>query len=103
MPPKKNVERSKAPDNDRLLQYGPRNNIIAWRDRMEEECVELYGMTGTFFSANKAYHIPYISPTISPFTPSPICYPPLTKRPRLPAFRPVHPHSPVRPMKKVLA
>ena len=26
---------------------------------MEEECVELYGMTGTFFSTNKAYHIPY--------------------------------------------
>jgi hypothetical protein len=59
MPPKKHVEMIKAPDNDRLLQYGPRNNIIAWRDRMEEECVELYGMTGTFFSTNKAYHIPY--------------------------------------------
>ena len=26
---------------------------------MEEECVEMYGMTGTFFSTNKAYHIPY--------------------------------------------
>ena len=29
---------------------------------MEEECVELYGMTGTFFSTNKAYHIPYHIP-----------------------------------------
>jgi hypothetical protein len=26
---------------------------------MEEECVELYGMTGTFFSTDKAYVIPY--------------------------------------------
>ena len=26
---------------------------------MEEECVEMYGMTGTFFSTNKAYLIPY--------------------------------------------
>ena len=26
---------------------------------MEEECVEMYGMTGTFFSTNKAYQIPY--------------------------------------------
>ena len=26
---------------------------------MEEECVEMYGMTGTFFSTNKAYHIPF--------------------------------------------
>jgi hypothetical protein len=60
MPPKKHVEsRSKPAENDLLLQYGPRNNIISWRDRMEEECVEMYGMTGTFFTTNKAYHIPY--------------------------------------------
>jgi Reverse transcriptase (RNA-dependent DNA polymerase) len=61
MPPKKQVEqRSKgAAVNDLLLQYGPRNNIISWRDRMEEECVEMYGMTGTFFSTDKAYVIPY--------------------------------------------
>jgi hypothetical protein len=26
---------------------------------MEEECVEMYDMTGTFFSTDKAYHIPY--------------------------------------------
>jgi hypothetical protein len=61
MPPKKPVEhRSKgATENNLLLQYGPTNNIISWRDRMEEECVELYGMTGTFFSTDKAYVIPY--------------------------------------------
>jgi hypothetical protein len=60
MPPKKPVEpRGKAAESDLLLQYGPRNNIISWRDRIEEECVELYGMTGTFFSTNRPYHIPY--------------------------------------------
>jgi hypothetical protein len=60
MPPKKPVEsRSKTAESELLLQYGPRNNIISWRDRMEEECVEMYGMTGTFFSTNKAYIIPY--------------------------------------------
>lgn len=60
MPPKKPVEpRSKVAESDRLLQYGPKNNIIAWRDRMEEECVEMYGMTGTFFSTDEAYEIPY--------------------------------------------
>lgn len=60
MPPKKNVEvKSRAPESDRLLQYGPKNNIISWRDRMEEECVEMYGMTGTFFTTDEAYHIPY--------------------------------------------
>jgi hypothetical protein len=26
---------------------------------MEEECVEMYRMTGTFFSTFKAYHIPF--------------------------------------------
>jgi hypothetical protein len=60
MPPKKPVEpRSKAAQSDLLLQYGPRNNIISWRDRIEKECVELYGMTGTFLSTNRPYHIPY--------------------------------------------
>ena len=60
MPPKKLVEhRSRAAENDLLLQYGPRNNIISWRDRMEEESVELYGMTGTCFSTDRAYQIPY--------------------------------------------
>jgi hypothetical protein len=60
MPPKKPVEhRSRAAENDLLLQYGPRNNIISWSDRMEEESVEMYGMTGTFFSTDKAYQIPY--------------------------------------------
>jgi hypothetical protein len=60
MPRKKPVEhRSSAAENDLLLQYGPRNNIISWRDRMEEESVEIYGMTGTFFSTDKAYQIPY--------------------------------------------
>jgi hypothetical protein len=28
-------------------------------NRMEEECVEMYGMTGTFFTTNIAYVIPY--------------------------------------------
>ena len=60
MPPKKPIEhRSRAAENDLLLQYGPRNNIISWRDRMEEESVEMYGMTGTFFSTDRAYQIPY--------------------------------------------
>jgi hypothetical protein len=60
MPPKKPVEpRGKAAESDLPLQYGPRNNIISWRDRIEEECVELYGMTGTFLSTNRPYHIPY--------------------------------------------
>jgi hypothetical protein len=60
MPLKKPVEpRGKAAESDLLLQYGPRNNIISWRDRIEEECVELYGMTGTFFRTNRPYHIPY--------------------------------------------
>ena len=60
MPPKKPVEhRVRVADNDHFLQYGPKNNIIAWRDRMEEECVEMYGMSGTFFSTDKPYHIPY--------------------------------------------
>jgi hypothetical protein len=40
---------------------------------MEEECVELYGMTGTFFSTNKAYHIPY--PVEKNFHPFPYMLP----------------------------
>ena len=59
MPPKKLVEhRSRAAENDLLLQYGPRNNIISWRDRMEEESGEMSGMTGTCFSTDRAYQIP---------------------------------------------
>jgi hypothetical protein len=60
MPPKKPVEpQGKAAESDLLLQYGPSNNIISWRDRIEDESVELYGMTGTFFSTNRPYHISY--------------------------------------------
>jgi hypothetical protein len=60
MPPKKPVEpQGKAAESDLLLHYGPSNNIISWRDRIEEESVELYGMTGTFFSTNRPYHISY--------------------------------------------
>jgi hypothetical protein len=40
---------------------------------MEEECVEPYGMTGTFFSTNKAYHIPY--PVERDFHPFPYMLP----------------------------
>jgi hypothetical protein len=43
-----------------MLLYGPRNNIIAWREAMEEKCVEKYGMSGTFFSTNKIYLIPHV-------------------------------------------
>jgi hypothetical protein len=62
MRPKKPVDylSKGATENERhLLQYGPRNNIISWRDRMQEECVEKYGMTGTFFTTDRAYIIPY--------------------------------------------
>jgi hypothetical protein len=57
---RKSVEpRGKAAESDLLLQYGPRNNIISRRDRIGGKCVELYGMTGTFLSTNRPYHIPY--------------------------------------------
>jgi hypothetical protein len=43
-----------------MLLYGPRSNIIAWREAMEEKCVEKYGMSGTFFSTNQIYLIPHV-------------------------------------------
>jgi hypothetical protein len=62
MPPKKTYPKREPParDDPCMLLYGPRNNIIAWREAMEEKCVEKYGMSGTFFSTNKIYLIPYL-------------------------------------------
>jgi hypothetical protein len=62
MPPKKTHPKREPParDDPCMLLYGPRNNIIAWREEMEEKCVEKYGVSGTFFSTNQIYLIPHI-------------------------------------------
>jgi hypothetical protein len=61
MPPKKAAVKREPPAQDYVctLLYGPRNNIIAWREAMEEKCVEKYGMTGTFFTTDEKYFVPY--------------------------------------------
>ena len=58
MPPKKQEE-PKAAAEPCMLKFGRHNNVVQWREEMQDEACALYGMTGMFFSTNKSYVIPY--------------------------------------------
>ena len=42
-----------------MLRIGRYNNVVQWREDMQNEACGLYGMTGTFFTTNKSYVHPY--------------------------------------------
>ena len=58
MPPKKH-EDPKSGAEPCILKIGRYNNVVQWREDMQNEACGLYGMTGTFFSTNKSYVHPY--------------------------------------------
>ena len=58
MPPKKQEE-PKSVAEPCILKIGRYNNVVQWREDMQNEACGLYGMTGMFFSTNKSYVHPY--------------------------------------------
>ena len=42
-----------------MLKIGRHNNVVQWKEEMQNEACGLYGMTGMFFSTNKRYVQPY--------------------------------------------
>ena len=42
-----------------MLKIGRHNNVVQWKEEMQNEACGLYGMTGMFFSTNKSYVQPY--------------------------------------------
>ena len=58
MPPKKQEEPKSAAEQC-MLRIGRYNNVVQWREDMQNEACGLYGMTGTFFTTNKSYVHPY--------------------------------------------
>lgn len=58
MPPKKQEEPKSGAEHC-MLRIGRYNNVVQWREDMQNEACGLYGMTGTFFTTNKSYVHPY--------------------------------------------
>ena len=42
-----------------MLKFGRYNNVVQWREDMQNQACGFYGMTGTFFTTNKIYVHPY--------------------------------------------
>ena len=58
MPPKKHEEPKSGAEHC-ILKFGRQNNVVQWKEDMQNEACGLYGMTGTFFSTNRHYVQPY--------------------------------------------
>ena len=58
MPPKKQEE-PKSGNEVCILKIGRHNNVVQWKEAMQDEACALYGMTGMFFTSNASYFIPY--------------------------------------------
>lgn len=58
MPPKKQEE-PKSGAEQCMLKIGRQNNVVQWKEDMQNEACGLYGMTGMFFSTNRHYVQPY--------------------------------------------
>ena len=58
MPPKKQ-EDPKSGAEQCILKIRRFNNVVQWKEDMQNEACGLYGMTGIFFSTNRSYVQPY--------------------------------------------
>lgn len=58
MPPKKAVEAEKSAECC-TLKIGRFNNVVQWKEDMQNMACGLYGMTGLFFSTNMSYFHPF--------------------------------------------
>jgi hypothetical protein len=59
MPSKGLAESKDTPSEGCILQYGKDNNVVEWKEDMQNISCGLYGMTGIFFSTNKSYVHPF--------------------------------------------
>ena len=53
MPPKKHDE-PKLGAEQYMLKIGRHNNVVQWKEGMQNEACGLYGMTGMFSSTNRS-------------------------------------------------
>ena len=52
-----------------MLKLGRQNNVVQWKEEMQDEACALYGMTGMFFSTDASHFIPY--PREEDYNPNP--------------------------------
>jgi hypothetical protein len=58
MPQKKADEPSKGAA-ECILKIGKNNNVVQWKEEIQNELTELYGLTGMFFTTNERYEKPF--------------------------------------------
>ena len=66
--PQKKLSEAKEGSECCILKIGRYNNIIQWREDMQNTGFGLYGMTAVFFTTNERYFQPY--PTMSDYHPT---------------------------------
>ena len=57
--PLKKQEEPRSGAETYTLKIGRYNNVVQWREEMQDEACGLYGMTGMFFSTNESYVYPF--------------------------------------------
>ena len=60
--PQKKQEEAKTGAEACILKIGRLNNVVQWKEEMQDEACGLYGMTGMFFSTNASYVHPFPRP-----------------------------------------
>ena len=78
MPPKKSNDPKPDAPGGCILQIGKHNNIVQWKEELENEVTGLYGKMGMFFTTDERYIIPF--PTEANYNPAYIApVPPLAE------------------------
>ena len=68
MPPKKSSDPKSDAPGGCILQIGKHNNIVLWKEELENEVTGLYGKMGMFFTTDERYIIPF--PTEENYNPA---------------------------------
>ena len=58
MPQKKASDPSKDA-TECILRIGKNNNVVQWKEEIQNELTELYGLTAMFFTTNERYVQPF--------------------------------------------
>jgi hypothetical protein len=58
MPQKKAIEQGKDAA-ECILRIGKNNNIVQWKEEIQNKLTELYGLTAMFFTTNERYVQPF--------------------------------------------
>ena len=67
--PQKKLEDASSGAVTCILKIGRYNNVVQWKEEMQDEACGLYGMTGMFFTTNESYYHPL--PRAEDYVPAP--------------------------------